>query len=97
MFQIGWYMCLFFWLLLSVLDDYKTYDTMPDMETELFGESTYQLDMNHSRFESIVKTLIDKQNELFHCEDTEKKKQLKDEKEAYKLKVDKSKLPHYTF
>ena len=39
MFQIGWYMCLFFWLLLSVLDDYKTYDTMPDMETELFGES----------------------------------------------------------
>lgn len=39
MFQIGWYMCLFFWLLVSVLDDYKTYDTMPDMETELFGES----------------------------------------------------------
>lgn len=39
MFQIGWYMCLFFWLLVSVLDDYKTYDTMPDMETELFGEN----------------------------------------------------------
>ena len=26
--------------------------------------------------------MIDKQNELFHCEDTEKKKQLKDEIES---------------
>lgn len=51
-------------------------------ESELFGDSTYQLDMNHSRFESIVSALIDKQNELFHCDNTEKKKQLKDEIES---------------
>lgn len=51
-------------------------------ESDLFGNSTYQLDMNHSRFESIVRTLIDKQNELFHCDNTEKKKQLKDEIES---------------
>ena len=38
--------------------------------------------MNHSRFESIVRTLIEKQNELFHCDNTEKKKQLKDEIES---------------
>ena len=38
MFQIGWYMCLFFWLLASTLDDYKTYGTIPDMEGDLFGE-----------------------------------------------------------
>jgi adenine-specific DNA-methyltransferase len=51
-------------------------------ESELFGDSTYQLDMNHSRFESIVSALIDKQNELFHCDNTEKKKQLKEEIES---------------
>lgn len=51
-------------------------------ESDLFGDSTYQLDMNHSRFESIVRTLIEKQNELFRCGNTEKKKQLKDEIES---------------
>lgn len=51
-------------------------------ESDLFGDSTYQLDMNHSRFESIVRTLIEKQNELFRCDNTEKKKQLKDEIES---------------
>jgi Type I restriction-modification system methyltransferase subunit len=61
-------------------------------ESELFGDSTYQLDMNHSRFESIVSALIDKQNELFHCEDTEKKKQLKDEIESLRDMVIMSQL-----
>lgn len=64
----------------SLIDEFE--GTRLIKESELFGDSTYQLDMNHSRFESIVKTLIDKQNELFHCEDTEKKKQLKDEIES---------------
>lgn len=64
----------------SLIDEFE--GTRLIKESELFGDSTYQLDMNHSRFESIVSALIDKQNELFHCEDTEKKKQLKDEIES---------------
>lgn len=64
----------------SLIDEFE--GTRLIKESELFGDSTYQLDMNHSRFESIVSTLIDKQNELFRCDNTEKKKQLKDEIES---------------
>lgn len=64
----------------SLIDEFE--GTRLVKESELFGDSTYQLEMNHSRFESIVSALIDKQNELFHCDNTEKKKQLKDEIES---------------
>ena len=64
----------------SLIDEFE--GTRLIKESDLFGDSTYQLDMNHSRFESIVKSLIEKQNELFHCDNTEKKKQLKDEIES---------------
>lgn len=64
----------------SLIDEFE--GTRLVKESELFGDSTYQLDMNHSRFESIVSALIDKQNELFHCDNTEKKKQLKEEIES---------------
>lgn len=66
----------------SLIDEFE--GTRLVKESELFGDSTYQLDINHSRFESIVSALIDKQNELFHCDNTEKKKQLKDEIESLK-------------
>ena len=74
----------------SLIDEFE--GTRLIKESELFGDSTYQLDMNHSRFESIVKTLIDKQNELFHCDNTEKKKQLKDEIESLRDMVIMSQL-----
>lgn len=64
----------------SLIDEFE--GTRLVKESELFGDSTYQLDMNHPRFESIVSALIDKQNELFRCDNTEKKKQLKDEIES---------------
>lgn len=64
----------------SLIDEFE--GTRLVKESELFGDNTYQLDMNHSRFESIVSAFIDKQNELFHCDNTEKKKQLKDEIES---------------
>ena len=64
----------------SLIDEFE--GTRLIKESDLFGDSTYQLDMNHSRFESIVKSLIEKQNELFRCDNTEKKKQLKDEIES---------------
>lgn len=38
MFQVGWYMCFVFWLLVSILDDYKTYGPIPELEDSLFGE-----------------------------------------------------------
>ncbi|MGI6096236.1 MAG: Eco57I restriction-modification methylase domain-containing protein [Lachnospiraceae bacterium] len=74
----------------SLIDEFE--GTRLVKESELFGDSTYQLDMNHSRFESIVSALIDKQNELFHCDNTEKKKQLKDEIESLRDMVIMSQL-----
>ena len=38
MFQVGWYMCFVFWLLVSILDDYKIYGPVPELEESLFGE-----------------------------------------------------------
>lgn len=38
MFQVGWYMCFVFWLLVSILDDYKMYGPIPELEDSLFGE-----------------------------------------------------------
>ena len=38
MFQVGWYMCFVFWLLVSILDDYKIYGPIPELENSLFGE-----------------------------------------------------------
>ena len=37
MFQVGWYMCFVFWLLVGILDDYKTYGPVPELEGTLFG------------------------------------------------------------
>lgn len=38
MVQVGWYMCFVFWLLVGILDDYKTYGPLPELENSLFGE-----------------------------------------------------------
>lgn len=74
----------------SLIDEFE--GTRLIKESDLFGDSTYQLDLNHSRFESIVRTLIQKQNELFRCDNTEKKKQLKDEIESLRDMVIMSQL-----
>ncbi len=74
----------------SLIDEFE--GTRLIKESDLFGDSTYQLDLNHSRFESIVRTLIEKQNELFRCDNTEKKKQLKDEIESLRDMVIMSQL-----
>lgn len=74
----------------SLIDEFE--GTRLIKESDLFGDSTDQLDLNHSRFESIVRTLIQKQNELFRCDNTEKKKQLKDEIESLRDMVIMSQL-----
>lgn len=51
-------------------------------ESELLESTEYQIDLNFGRFDTIVKSLIDAQDELFRCDDTEKKKQLKERIEA---------------
>ena len=38
MVQVGWYMCFVFWLLVGILDDYKIYGPVPELENTLFGE-----------------------------------------------------------
>ncbi len=50
-------------------------------ESELIGNvSQYsQINLNQARFETVLEQLIEKQNELFRCDNTEKKAQLKDE------------------
>ena len=50
-------------------------------ESSLIGnvEQYSQINLNQGRFESILKALISKQEELFQCENTEKKQQLKEE------------------
>lgn len=52
-------------------------------ESDLLGStSTYQLDFTSSQFDSIVKQLIEKQDALFRCDDTIKKRKLTDEIKA---------------
>lgn len=64
----------------SLIDEFE--GTRLINESDLFGNSEYQIVLNQSRFESIVKTLIEKQNELFRCENTNTKKKLKEEIES---------------
>ena len=52
-------------------------------ESELLGSTgNYQRDITSDRFDSIIRKLIETQDELFRCDDTEKKKQLKEQIEA---------------
>ena len=44
MFQVGWYMCFVFWLLVGILDDYKTFGPVPELENTLFGEEEFEED-----------------------------------------------------
>ena len=51
-------------------------------ESDLLGSSDYQRDLNSDCFDSIIKKLIQAQDELFRCDNTDKKKQLKEQIEA---------------
>lgn len=51
-------------------------------ESDLLGSMNYQRDLNSDRFDSIIIKLIETQDELFRCDNTDKKKQLKDQIEA---------------
>lgn len=51
-------------------------------ESDLLGSSDYQRDLNSDRFDSIILSLIQTQDELFRCDNTDKKKQLKEQIEA---------------
>lgn len=64
----------------SLIDEFEGIRLIKD--SDLFGNENYQIDINNARYESIIKMLIEKQNELFHCESIEKKKQLKNEIES---------------
>jgi len=44
MMQVGWYMCFVFWLLVGILDDYKTYGSVPELEISLLGEDDNKYD-----------------------------------------------------
>lgn len=61
----------------SLVDEFE--GTRLIKESDLLGSTTYQVDFNSGRFDSIVRKLIEKQDELFRCDDTEKKQQLKKE------------------
>lgn len=48
-------------------------------ESDILGSGTHQRDLFSDRFDSVIRKLIDTQDELFRCDNTEKKKQLKDQ------------------
>ena len=49
-------------------------------ESDFLGSTCeYQRDLTSGRFDAIIKKLIEAQDELFSCKDTEQKKQLKDQ------------------
>lgn len=65
----------------SLIDEFEGIPLVK--ESELLGNTgNYQRDITSDRFDSIISKLIETQDELFHCDDTEKKKQLKEQIES---------------
>ena len=65
----------------SLIDEFEGIPLVK--ESELLGSTgNYQRDITSDRFDSIIRKLIETQDELFHCDDTEKKKQLKEQIES---------------
>ena len=65
----------------SLIDEFEGIPLVK--ESELLGSTgNYQRDITSDRFDSIIRKLIETQDELFRCDDTEKKKQLKEQIEA---------------
>lgn len=62
----------------SLLDEFEGIQLIK--ESDLLGSTeNYQIDMDSGKFDAVVRKLIEKQDELFRCDNVEKKKQLKDE------------------
>lgn len=61
----------------SLIDEFE--GTRLIKESDLLGNTIYQMDLGSGRFDAIIRKLIEKQDELFRCDDTEKKQQLKQE------------------
>ena len=53
-------------------------------ESDLIGNVTQnsQINLNQARFETVLRQIIEKQDELFRCDNTEKKAQIKEEIES---------------
>ena len=65
----------------SLIDEFEGIPLVK--ESELLGSTgNYQRDITSDRFDSIIRKLIETQDELFRCDDTEKKKQLKEQIES---------------
>lgn len=64
----------------SLVDEFEGIPLI--QESELLGNRSgniYQKDFNSDRFDSIIRKLIETQDELFRCDNTEKKKELKEQ------------------
>lgn len=65
----------------SLIDEFEGIPLVK--ESELLGSTwNYQRDITSDRFDSIIRKLIETQDELFRCDDTEKKRQLKEQFES---------------
>lgn len=65
----------------SLIDEFEGIPLVK--ESELLGSTgNYQRDITSDRFDSIIRKLIESQDELFRCDDTEKKRQLKEQIES---------------
>ena len=61
-------------------------------ESNILGNTEYQRDLGSDRFDAIIKKLIETQDELFRCDNTEKKSQLKEQIEALRNMIIMSQL-----
>lgn len=65
----------------SLIDEFEGISLIK--ESDLLGSCDYyQRDFSSDRFDTIIRKLIETQDELFRCENTEKKKQLKEQIES---------------
>lgn len=63
----------------SLMDEFEGIELINTGNLLGKSDQTAQLDFSSARFDAILNRLIEKQDELFRCENTEKKHQLKDE------------------
>lgn len=61
----------------SLIDEFEGIKLIK--ESDFLGNINYQRDVNSGRFDSVISKLIEKQDELFKCDETDKKAQLMEE------------------
>lgn len=76
----------------SLVDEFEGNKLINDSDIIGTAKDKQQIDLNQGQFESILKSLIEKQDELFRCDDTNRKHNLLEEIEALRDALIKTQL-----